>query len=63
MNGKWTFSDIEMEWVHDLFETKEEAIEEGKKWYDERFLVGQLEGDSLVRGYKIINVEGINAHD
>lgn len=60
MNGEWTFSDVDIEWVHDTFDTKEEAIEESKKQYDNVFLVGQL-SEHHVDKYKVINVEEVVA--
>ena len=58
MEGQWTFSDLEAEWVHDTFDTKEEAIDKAKEFYDEGCLVGQLK---YVQGidYKVVNVEKI----
>lgn len=60
MEGQWTFSDIEQEWVHDTFDTREEAIEEAKEWYDVSFLIGQLEHESGIN-YKVINIDEVKA--
>lgn len=58
MDGQWTYSDLETEWVHDSYNTKEEAIEEAKKTYDLGCFVGQLEHQHGVN-YKVINQEKV----
>ena len=50
LNGKWTFADNEddLSPIIDWFDTKEEAIEEGKNVYDkESFIVTQLKPIAL----------------
>lgn len=42
MEGYWTFSDEELAWENECFETKEEAIKEGKRWYPNGCCVGQI---------------------
>lgn len=56
MEGQWTFADLSGEWVHDTFDTKEEAIENGQEFFLTEFLIGQLEHEQGVN-YKIVNIE------
>ena len=45
--NKWTFSEMEFDnWVHEPYNTKEEAIEAGKKHFDDQIVcyVGRLVG-------------------
>jgi hypothetical protein len=59
MEGQWAFADsLEKEWIHDPFDTKEEAIEATKVFYDEECFIGQLEHDHGIN-YKVINQEKI----
>lgn len=59
MDGKFTYADKnDPEWVHEVFDTKEEALEEGSKTYENGFLVGQLKSNGV--NYKIENVYEFN---
>lgn len=58
MEGQWTFSDLDIEWVHETYDTKEEAIESAKEIYDKGFYVGQLEHRHGVN-YSVVNREKI----
>lgn len=60
MEGQWTFSNLDVEWVHDSYDTKEEAIEVAKDFYkdEEGCCVGQLEHLHGVN-YKVTNQEKI----
>lgn len=62
MNGEWTFSNLEGEWVHETYTTKEGAIVAAKFMFDGSFLVGQLIGDDWSEElvYKVENIEEIN---
>jgi len=55
MHNKWTFSNVSEKWVHDVYDTKEEAIEEALNHFDV-FLIGQL-SEYHVDMYKVINRE------
>jgi hypothetical protein len=60
MEGQWTFADLyEKEWVHDTFDTKEEAINAAKGFYDEECCIGQLEHEHGIN-YKVVNQEKIS---
>lgn len=60
VEGQWTFSNLDVEWVHDSYSTKEEAVEVAKDVYidEEGFLVGQLEHNQGVN-YNVVNQEKI----
>lgn len=60
MEGQWTFSNLDIEWVNDSYDTKDEAIEVAKGIYEdeEGCFVGQLEHQHGVN-YKVINQEKI----
>lgn len=53
MEGYWTFADKDKAWEHEPFETKEEAINEGRKAYPLGFYIGQIEKSDL-RPYKYV---------
>lgn len=60
VEGKWTFADIvDPEWVHDTFETKEDAIDAAKAIYYNGCHVGQLKKQTDVYVYDVTNVEQI----
>lgn len=57
MNGYWTYTNNELTWESEEFESKQQAIQQAKKEYD-TFYVGQLkETDHLV--FSVINIEEI----
>lgn len=58
MEGQWTYSDLEVEWVNETYNSKEEAIEAAKEVYEDGCLVGQLEHDKGIN-YKVVNQEKI----
>lgn len=48
VNGKWTFSRDEENFCNDEFDTRNEAIEAGRDYYDsDPFYVGQIESPGL----------------
>jgi hypothetical protein len=60
--GSWTFADpIDPEWVHETFDTKEQAIQAARKFYSDSCLIGQL----TLKGnnYIVTNVEKVTFHD
>jgi hypothetical protein len=60
LNGRWTFSDLYIEWVHDTFQTKEDAINVAKEFYTEGCYIGQLEAyvdKYYLQKYRVINQE------
>lgn len=61
MNGEWTFANLEGEWIHETYYTKEDAIQAAKYVFDGSYLVGQLIGDdwSEELEYKVVNIEEI----
>lgn len=58
MEGQWTYSDFDIEWVHDTYNTKEEAIEAAKEVYEKGCVVGQLEHKEGVN-YAVVNQDKI----
>jgi hypothetical protein len=62
MNGEWTFSNTENEWVHETYTTKDEAIKAAKYVFDGSYLVGQLNGNDEDEEltYMIEHIEEIN---
>jgi hypothetical protein len=62
MNGFWTFSNTENEWVHETYPSKDEAIQAAKYVFDGSYLVGQLNGNDEDEEitYMIEHIEEIN---
>lgn len=58
MEGEWTYSSLEIEWVNDTFATKEEAVAAAKERFEDGCVVGQLEHKYGVN-YKVINRETV----
>lgn len=61
MNNHWTFTEVNnVEWVHETFYSKVDAISEGKKIFQGKdIVVGQLkihEGNYSVENQEIIKV-------
>lgn len=58
-HNHWTFTGADdPDWGYDAFETKEECIDEGKKWFGGNLLIGQLK-DYHIDSYKVVNTEVI----
>lgn len=60
MNGKWTYSDLDIEWVNEIFETREEAIEEAKRRCEVGSVIGRTETYLDVNGVqkcRVVNQE------
>jgi hypothetical protein len=62
MNGEWTFANLEGEWKHETYRTKEEAIQAAKYVFDGSYLVGQLIGNDWDESltYMVENIEEIS---
>lgn len=60
MNKEWTFSNLDGEWVHESYYTKEDAIQAAKYVFDGSYLVGQLNGDDEKLEYLVENIEEID---
>ncbi|MFC0271109.1 hypothetical protein ACFFIX_06545 [Metabacillus herbersteinensis] len=58
MEGQWTYSSLDIEWVNDTYDTKEEAIESAKERFEDGCVIGQLEHKHSVN-YKVINQETV----
>lgn len=56
MDGQWTYSNLDIEWVHDTYNDKAEAIQAAKETYEEGCYVGQLEYQDGIY-YKVVNQE------
>ncbi|MGG3890163.1 hypothetical protein [Metabacillus fastidiosus] len=50
-----------MEWVYPTFDTKEEAIIEGKEFFQHTFVVGQIKGD-VKNSYEVDNFEKVTVN-
>ena len=58
MEGQWTYSPLDVEWTYSTFDSKEEAIEQARKMFDDGCFVGQLEHYQGVN-YRVVNQEKI----
>lgn len=61
MEGQWTISRLGISWVHDSYDSKEEAIESAKSIFEEQegCFVGQLEHVEGIH-YNVVNQEEIS---
>lgn len=56
----WTFSNLEGNWEHETYPTREEAIQAGMNAFDGSYLVGQLIGtDDEGLEFLVDNIEEI----
>jgi hypothetical protein len=60
MNGEWTIENLEGEWIHESYYTKEDAIKAAKYVFDGSYLVGQLKGNDDELEYLVENIEEID---
>lgn len=61
MNGQWVYSEDRNAWEHPItFNTKEQAIEDGKNMFDNEFYIGQLLEYHVDR-YKVVFIEKVSA--
>lgn len=58
MEGQWTYSPLDIEWVYSTFDTKEEAIEQAKAMFEDGCIIGQLEHVQGVN-YRVVKQEKI----
>src|SRR5690606_9620208 len=60
VEGKWTFnSTYDDIWYHEKYDTREEAIREGKKYFgnrEEEFFIGRCTQEGLTKGCSADNV-------
>ncbi|KON87391.1 hypothetical protein AF332_11515 [Sporosarcina globispora] len=59
MNGEWTYANLNGEWEHESYYTKEDAVQAGRLEFNGEFLVGQLNGDDEELEYLVENIEEI----